>query len=46
MAVPDSRIQLIKETGFDAWFAEQKQQAQIWVDPQLQTASGQAPTAG
>jgi parvulin-like peptidyl-prolyl isomerase len=46
MPVPDARMQQIKQTGFDAWFAEQKQQVQIWIDPQLQAASGSAPTTG
>ncbi len=44
MAVPDARLQQIKQTGFDAWFAEQKQQAEIWIDPQFQSASGSAST--
>jgi hypothetical protein len=45
MEVPDARLQQIKQTGFDAWFTEQKQQAEIWIDPEFQSASGSSSPA-
>ena len=45
MEVPDSRLQQIKQTGFDAWFTEQKQQAEVWIDPEFQSASGSSSPA-
>jgi parvulin-like peptidyl-prolyl isomerase len=46
MTIPDSRLEQIKQSGFEAWFEEQKAKAQIWVDTEFQAASGTTPAAG
>lgn len=46
MTIPDSRLEQIKQSGFEAWFEEQKAKAQIWVDSEFQAASGTTPAAG
>jgi parvulin-like peptidyl-prolyl isomerase len=40
MEVSASRLEQIKQSGFDPWFTELKQKAQVWVDPDFQAASG------
>jgi parvulin-like peptidyl-prolyl isomerase len=44
MEVPADRLDRIKASGFPIWLDEQKQQAQIWVDPDF--ASTASSTAG
>jgi parvulin-like peptidyl-prolyl isomerase len=44
MEVPADRLDTIKASGFPIWLDEQKQQAQIWVDPDF--ASTASSTAG
>jgi parvulin-like peptidyl-prolyl isomerase len=44
MAVPPDRLDKIKSSGFPIWLADQKEQADIWVDPEFASASSSTAT--